>query len=388
MRAQQSATPAGGLVILMGLFIILYILFLPPADRAALIGGATGDTPDPTVVDPIDLLLDESPGMLTPQRETSETRNLNSFTLLARGEYTPVFSAGETHVFSSRYDRRVFERTFELDAVPVDARMSVSLREVQGGLRVYVNNQEVYSGRPMSRSNKQILDLPIRQGINTIRIESTERWWLWGSNSAQIDSVQVIANVYSPQTARSEQSFSLPLENRQHLERASLRFLLGCDELRQQMTIRLNDRLIGSTVFDCESPHEIELPISALDDTNRIVFEASRGVASVQSPTLRFLYTRSVDPLYYFHLTDDQWRDVRDGTKEARLYVSFVRDGHEKDLIVDVNGNYVSVRLDRDEREFRQDITRFIERGENYLRLEARRSAQIVKVQVFLVAKK
>ena len=387
MRGQQSASPAAALVILMGLFIILYILFLPPADREALIGGATGDTPDPTVVDPLDRLLDESPGLLTPQRETSETRSLNSFTLLARGEYTPVFSSGEAHIMSSRYDRRTLERTFQLEAVPHDARMSISFREISGTLRVYVNNQEVYSGRPMSRSNKQILDLPLTQGINTIRIESAERWWFWGSNFADIESVQVIANVYSPQTARSEQTFSLPLENRQHLERASLRFLLGCDEQRQQMVIRLNDKLIGSTVFDCESPHEIELPLDSLDDTNRVVFEASRGVASVQSPTIRFLYSRSVDPLYYFHLTDKQWNDIRSGRKEARLYFSFVRDGNEKDVIADVNGNFVSVRLDRDEREFRQDITRFIEQGENYLRLEARRSAQIVKVQVFLVSK-
>jgi hypothetical protein len=388
MRGQQSASGAAGLVILMGLFIILYILFLPPADREALIGSATSNTTDPTIVDPIDRILDESPGLLVPQRETSETRNLNSFTLLARGEFTPVFSSGEAQIFTSRYDRRVLERTFMMDAVPTEARMSISFREVSGAIRVYVNNQEVYSGRPMSRSNKQILNLPIAHGINTIRIESSERWWFWGSNSADIESVQVIANVYSPQTARSEQTFSLPEQNRQHLERASLRFLLSCDSSRQQMAIRLNDQILGSTVYDCESPQELELPLNRLTDMNTISFEASQGVVSVQSPTIRLLYERAVDPLYYFRLTDEQWEDVRDGTKEARLYFSFVRDSEEQDLIADVNGNFISVRLDREEYEFAQDVSSFIERGENYLRLEARRAARIVKVQVFLVAKK
>lgn len=387
MRGQATAGPAAATVILTGLFIILYILFLPPADRAALLGEATADTPDPTIVDPIDRLLDESPGLVAPQRETSETRNLNSFTLLARGEFTPVFSSAETEIFSSRYDRRSFERSFTLDSVPVDARMSISFREVSGGVRVYVNGQEVYAGRPLSRSNKQILDVPINQGANSIRIESAERWWFFGRNYAQIDSVQVIASVYSPQVARSDQMFSLPRENREQLERATLRFLLSCDTSSQQLNIRINDQRIGSHVFDCESPQEIEIPRSFIEDMNTISFEASRGVVSVQSPTLRFFYERSVDPLYYFHLTDEQWRQIDSGRKEARLYLSFVRDNTEKDLLVDLNGNIVSVRLDRNEREFRQDVSRFIERGENYVRLEARRSAQIVRMQVFLVAK-
>ena len=388
MRAQQNnAGPAAALVILTGLFIILYILFLPPADRAALIGGATGDTQDPTVVDPLDRLLDESLGQITPLRESSETRNLNAFTLLARGEYTPIFSSGSAEVFTSRYDRRTYERTFMLEAVPTDARMSISFSEVSGSIRVYVNNQEVYSGRPLSRSNKQILDLPITQGINTVRIESAERWWFWGSNSAQIDSVQIIANVYSPQTARAEQVFSMPSENRQHLERATLRFLLSCDTPSQQLIIRVNDALVGSQSYQCESPQEIEIPRSALQDTNTLRFEASSGVVSVHAPTIRFFYERALDPLYYFHLREDQWRDLREGRKEARLYFSFVRDGNEKDIIADVNGNFVSVRLAGNENEFRQDITRFIEEGENYVRLDVRRTANIVKFQVFLVAK-
>jgi hypothetical protein len=387
MRGQATAGPAAATVILTGLFIILYILFLPPAEREALIGSATGDTEDPTIVDPLDRLLDESPGLVSTRSETSETRNLNAFTLLARGEYTPVFSSGETDVFTSRYDRKRFERTFIVDAVPLDARMSISFAEVTGPIRVYMNNQEVYSGKPVSRSNKQILDLPLIQGANTVRIESAEHWWFWGNNAAWIDSVQVIANVYSPQTARSEQTFSLPAENRQHLERASLRFLLSCDSTSQQLMIRLNDEMIGSLVYDCSSPQEVELPKNLLSDTNALTFEASRGVVSVQAPTLRLFYERSVDPLYYFHLDKDQWDAIRTNEKEAWIYISFVRDDTEKDILADLNGNYVSVRLDRSEREFRQDISRFIEEGENYLRLEPRRSAQIVKLQIFLVSK-
>lgn len=387
MRGQVSqAGPAAATVILTALFIILYILFLPPADRQALLGNASANTSDQTIVSHYDVFVNESPGAVSPQMNLSQSQSLNSFTLTAQGSYVPVFSSGQTQVYSSRYDRKVFERSFKVSAIPTDARMSISLEDLSGAVRVIVNGKEVYSGTPIARSNKEILDLPLVRGTNNLTIESADRWWFWGRNYANIDSVSVVANVYNPSYATATQRFSTPSDNRQYLNRAYLVFLLDCgsNATHQQMLVSLNGQLVGSAVYDCNSPQQIELPISTLQDSNTISFKTSTGIASIQAPTVHLQYNQAVYPLYYFHLNDSQYTAIQNGNKKAILYFKFVRDGKDKDIIANVNGNYVSVATSGDT--FRTDVTSYIESGENYLQIEPRLPATIVKLQLFLQA--
>lgn len=386
MRAQNQAGPAAATVILTALFIILYILFLPPADRQALLGNATANTSDQTLVSSYDVFVNESPGAVSPQMNRSQTINLNTFTLTAQGSYVPVFTSGQFQVSSSRYDRTRFSRTFQLSAIPSDARMSISLKDLSGPLIVTVNGKQVYSGTPIARSNKEILNLPLVRGENNVTIESGDRWWFFGRNYANIDSVTIIANMYNPDLATSTQRFATPSENRQYLNRAYLIFLLGCssNQSQQQMLVTLNGQLMGSSNYDCNSPQQIEIPTSVLRDSNVISFKTGSGISTIQAPTVHLQYDQAVYPLYYFHLNDSQYSSIVDKTKKAVLYFKFVRDGKDKDIIANVNGNYVSVTTSSDT--FQKDVTSYMESGENYLEIEPRLPARIVKLQLFLKA--
>ena len=104
----------------------------------------------------------------------------------------------------------------------------------------------------------------------------------------------------------------------------------------------------------------------------------------MQAPTIRLLYEEETFPLYYFEITEEQWDDLRNDEKDAILFMRFAG---EADLIVDINNRFLTVdtRNERTDR-FRQDVTRFVEEGNNYLELEPRRDTRIVDLELFLVA--
>ena len=392
MRGQASASGAAATVILTGLVILLYILFLPPAERDAILEG-TVPSPHvpPDVIDPHDVLLEVHPRRIDALDQRVFTFDLNPFLLTSVGEDASIARFGAAHIFSSKTDKRVFYREAVLakDYAYTNPFLVITLssaEQVRGRMKVYFNERLVYHARPERGSTIIIEDLGKVERTNTIRIEMEEPgfWQFFTRNEASISSVELFSQVARQELQRAEQHFTLSAEQQANLETARLSFIPECEGRTEVLIIRVNERLISSGALECSSLVRLDLPPEYLErGRNAISFALSKGTVHVSAPSVRVTLEEPTRPVHYFEVSAAQYADLAE-RKVGILHFEFVRTDERVVMDVFVNGR--SLRVDTRDRSFRQDISDMLVEGENYIRLDPVRSVDIARMSIFLRA--
>ncbi|MFT4309425.1 MAG: hypothetical protein ACMXYL_02980 [Candidatus Woesearchaeota archaeon] len=390
MRKGASATgPAAATVILTGLIIVLYLLFLPPAERDALLGNASPiTTTDPTVIDPHDRLLQVFPRIIEPIEQRSHNIPLASLVLHTRGEDRELATFSNVDLMSSRTDKRLLSRDISFEARYTYSREMIVLdvEEANAPIIVYWNDQKVYHSKPRI-GTLIITNFGIIERNNRIRIEVEDPKWyqFFRTNTALINRVQVNAVQYDDIDSRAEQTFVLSRDQSELIESSSIRYYASCQERPGQLLIRVNNELLQSQAPVCNMDVQIQIdPAMLREGRNTITYSLGSGVLHIDSPTVYFTLERPLEPLYYFEINDDQWKDIRDKKKKGFFEMVFVRGTGQKDIDVIINGRIV--RIDTREDRFLREITEYLVQGENYIKLQPRRRAEAVALNVFLRA--
>ncbi len=389
VKKGQTAGGAAALVILVGLVIILYILFLPPADRAALLNEINGSSYSSTVTDTSDFLLNEHPRTLYPDSQDVITHELNTVTLYSNKEDALLKEYNNIYVFSSKTDKKVFEDSFIFDSIYTFTNPVLILENVNSNspLIVYFNGKEVYSGTPKKNSIVKIkLDSVGRE--NKIFIETPDpSWWQFFSyNKASIGSVKLLATVNNNELLQSEQSFSVSQGEYDNFNTGYVKFLLSCTSKPSKLVVRLNEFLLSNAIFDCNQPVKLEFDKSSLiPGKNIISFKILDGVATIDRPVVKTILEKKVRPVYYFSLTEEQYSELKEGSKIAYLELNFVRNKDIYDLNVNINGKIFNIRSY--DTNYKEDISRFLLEGENYIILAPRTKVDVKDLFVYLKPK-
>ncbi len=389
-RRGQSAASAAILVAIIAGFLVLYILFLPPADREQLLfGGGDGTGSGGTAgagvpgagvpgaggsytgsggsgvftqYGPV-VMLAAVPGTLRLQRSPTQEHEIPSAT---------IFTAVHTEEIKSIDSAVVKNGVFSSDEADIDFQarkgqsgnylLSFNVREAGSSpLRISLNGH-LLQERPMVPGTPPPISLPadyIVDGTNTLTLSTSSGGLaFWDSNAYFLTGILVSADLVDTSGSVSQQTFSLDENEINAMDKSQLQFVPECDPQRAgRLTIQLNSRLVRDTSsndtnatlevpnvlytgnVDCGVLFQTDVPREDLRlGENRIVFASSGGQYVIDRAKLIVGFKQNDYPIYYFNINPEMYDSVDKGHGALRLTLTFTDYRNDKQGEVVVNG--------------------------------------------------
>ena len=321
-------------VVVLTILIIFYLIFLPPADRAALLNSGTipgdptsGDSSGSTStansnsysapVFGTSTVFEQAfsgPGKLVREPRTDYTHDISTTTL--RGEYqaTVLLTANDFVSSRSTLSNKVASFAFALDS-PTDVKNAIltfgvkNYDTAQGFLTIKLNGVEVFSGT-FSQFNSAPISLAAAplQARNILTFEvSAPGIAFWKTNSYQITALKVQADVISRDTLHSDDSFTVDPVEVQNLNTVRLRFVPSCGPNLGKLSIMINNNTVFSKIPDCNSANYVTVPNAALvSGQNSINFTADYGLYQLDQISVQTFLSSDQGVSYFFDL-DKTW---------------------------------------------------------------------------------
>lgn len=313
MNANGSAI----LIIIVTTLIVLYILFLPPGDRAELLGegstsagGTGGSGTTGTAVLPSATLLDENVGHISYIDSDSRDHSMPSFSIGTRTDGNVLKEVDSLYVKSSVFDSVIQNVSFKVDTeLTSDLKLSFNVGDqASGRLMVVLNGRQIIN-QDLNAKTSQVVSLPADQlqRYNVLTIgASSPGWAFWSTNEYQLSSLQITGNIKDLSGAEARQSFVLSEQEVENLDRALLKFYPDCEPSQAGMLkVLVNGRTVFSGRGDCGVINKVELDDRSLDvGENDVVFSTSQGSYLITNLEVTAYLKKPVYPIYYFDLDD------------------------------------------------------------------------------------
>jgi hypothetical protein len=253
---------------------------------------------------------------------------------------------------------------------------------------VLLNDQEILNREVLS-GNVDPVSLPQRllktENRLIFRVGSPGAAF-WRTNEYMLENVQVTADVTRTDAKRSKNVFLVSALESNNIDRAALRFQPDCDTAESgPLDIWINEYNVYSGVPDCGVTRErIEFaPTYLRVGENEIVFAIENGDYTITQIAVESQLKQIDFPAYFFELSEEQFRDIKNGTKEVVLRMDFVDTTERKQGQIFVNGH--TVGFDTKGLFIEEEITRDIEKGSNSIKIKPENTIDVRKLTVRLV---
>lgn len=389
-KGQGDATAIATLIILIGLFILGYVLLLQPADREALLGETSSSS---GLLDDDDrdvsglTLLSESPGKVYSSDQKEFVFKLNPVKLQTTSEEKLINLADSLTIAKGVFDEDSETLLFKLDN-PLNIEkldLFFFIRKGRGKLVVSLNSHTVFEGE--ATSNDVPINLPSNylRKSNVLKISAVSTGLLSGSYE--------LANVYLKETKTSDnkkqsRTFELTSSEKSGLKRATLYYFINCYQVKDQkqgeLSIYLNDNLATIDNIFCDAgPQTQTLSKSRiLAGTNRLSFEVDTGDYSIEGMEIAFETSEKLYPRYNFEVDDDVYDDVvEDRTDEAYIKLKF-DDETRKKATITINDDQIA--FDTHDLTYKRKVSGFLRRGSNSIKIIPHTDLDIEDLRIYV----
>jgi hypothetical protein len=388
MRKAQGMNAAILIAVIAGL-IMLYIIFLPSVEREKLL--EKDDSRD--VSDEDRILLLENVGQLTVGENLEDRKDIPHVFLFETTNAKELAKENPFIVRRGWFDKQEKEMPFSLfDLTNTEnVFLSFTIRESKGVLSISLNNNLVFEGEVTTANIDPIkLDKRLLQEQNTLLFKvSPVGLKFWRTNLYSLESVKVVGDITDRTKQESQNIFTLSNDEYENIKEAELQFVPYCSAESKVgiLEIFVNNRNIFSAVPVCEDPYKQIIPEGILNEgQNKVVFKTNRGSYSVEQIFVDFEYEKTRAKTYFFEINETLFEDILDSKDPVSLQLEFVDDDEEKRGVLDINGHLRSfdqeIKQDNTDKFFSMDITGFIQRGNNYVRIEPETELNIVELKV------
>ncbi|NTV23522.1 MAG: hypothetical protein HGA85_04065 [Nanoarchaeota archaeon] len=330
------------LIFVIGLSLIIYILMLPPSDRADLLEqnrtSLTGEK------DQITVLMSREPGTLTNLALDELDRDLPGFTLSSKTDAKILMEFDSIYVKKSLFEESMRNISFKLPDKENYDNFVLSFRNAKrrGMLTIYLNGNVLTSDEFTStpapiRLPKDWLkdDNQLAFRVNGPGIE------FWNSNEYLIQDMKITAD-YTDVTGReSKSSLFLTVEERDNLDYMEMNFPVYCKDLASSpIEVYLNKRQIYKSVPDCDTKTIIpKVDASWLrEGSNDLLFRTEKGHYLVDQVNIMVKLKKPIYPTYYFNINEEDFAKIKDGTADLNVTLLFTNEDDLKKGVVLVNG--------------------------------------------------
>ncbi|MBR9676854.1 hypothetical protein GOV04_01835 [Candidatus Woesearchaeota archaeon] len=353
-KAQKSPTGGGAstLLIIIGLMIVLYIIFLPPSVREEVLsdapidgsggssgtgsgsGSSSGSGTTNTVSE--EVVLREGPVVLQYLPDDSIEHELQSVRVVKTPQAEII--AQKTSLISTKswFADNSQNLNFKIgDLSNTDSvQLSFLTTTSKGPLVIVLNGQEIYNGIVSGPS--LTLDLSkeyLTDDNNLIFIAASTGYKFWGVNKQALNNLRITASVADASTSIAVQYFDFDSEEHANLESAKLSFFVDCVSTERGVyTVWLNNIELVSAVPDCGSfQRPIDVTNLILKGQNKLVFEIEQGDYLIDNLRVNSKVTQSHSPVYFFELDQDLFTELDADDKECGEIDGFCPQGCDAD---------------------------------------------------------
>jgi hypothetical protein len=321
MFAKKATTVTGApiLIAIITLLIIIYVLALPPADRANLLGEQTTTVTTPGQVVPNqgivkhsgkETLLSEVPGNIDYTALNELEIPLNAFTLYKTVDAKEVEEFNPFYIKNGLGDKSSKNISFNIENLENmdNFIMTFTAKKNDGILSVKLNGVSIYEydiESPQSASLK--LKKTMLQEENTLEFSvSGVGFNFWKTNEYTIEGLKIIADVTDTSRQESMNSFFVSETQGGNIERAKLEFNPECKTSEVgKLTVALNDRTVFSGIPDCGSLNFVDLaPNMIIVGKNKINFYTDKGSYLMDLIKIKLEFEDNEIPVYYFDMDE------------------------------------------------------------------------------------
>ncbi len=378
LRKKGQAGPGAGgsavLIILIAIVMILYILFLPPDDRAELLGENGTSTSDDTTLSGINkTVLKEHVGRLDYLRFDYRVHDIPSFRIYSNIEGTVLKSLDSLYTKTTIFDEISKEVAFSSDESLTDnVLLSFNVKEGKGRLIISLNDHEIFNreiddGTP----NPVIIPKEYLEEKNSLIFKvSKPKFAFWRINDYLLENILITGDITDLSQSESIQNFYLSDVEINNIDAITLRFYPSCDIKEVgPLTVKLNGYKIYSTVADCGVYTSLSLDENDLfEGKNELEFLTPEGSYLIDRVSIKTQLEEVLYPVFYFDL-DDSLFDENDDLKSnfnVSLVFEFVNDD-EKRAELKLNGRRTHLRTF--DLEYAKEINSYVESGSNSIEI-------------------
>ncbi|MDI6736958.1 MAG: hypothetical protein QME12_00385 [Nanoarchaeota archaeon] len=390
-RKGDAAAEVATFIILMALFIVLYIVLLPPGEREEILGegSTTTDGGEVSVAEGAKVLFSESPGQVFAYSKNINTFNLEPVHLYLKDETTQ-----SPLVKSLSVSRNLIKDNFKNVLFTIDNMDKVSsvklfmvVAEGTNMLTIKLNERIVYQGK--LTSEQLPIDLPKEylQKSNKLTFSTNlpPMSEFYTSTYYLLQDIKLIKKETVKKTETSRNFFVDSAAGT--VRKATLGYIVNCNaqEPRGQLAIKLNSNLVSKDTIFCDFHGEIKLPLDkkdlSSDGRNRLVFSIDKGDYSLDMVSVKVETGKSTYPSFTFDVDSDAYNAIKGGTKKLFLKFKF-RDTGRKKASVSVQESEFS--FDTSASEYSKDISAMADNGANYVKIVPRGDFEIVNMKAIL----
>ena len=424
MKRGQTKSPASAaatLVILIGVFILLFVLLVEPETREELLGeNKTIDKEDrfSRITGDEKTLLSASPGEVFAFERKDIKKELGSLELFSRINERTINLASAFDISKGFFGGDT--RSLFFDIPNMDDLQALDLfffiREASGDIKITLNNAVVFEGRVSSNDIPISLPVNLVTSANVIKISISSFSGSYRLSNIYLREKTLVENKQAIRT------FELSGVEKSGLNKASLSYFVNCLSLdkRGVLTVELNNREIRKDFVICDAGQDrIELSRNILPTgTNRLRFSIDNGDYRIQDIEVNLELKEADFPKFTFNVEDDDFDkirkecsdselnkcfdrcdddcetlrclrdcrdDCRDDCREAKLIIEFTFGGDKGDRKkAAITINEEQFNFDVVDDEFARDISEFVRRGSNVIKVIPNVNFEIDHMRVFL----
>lgn len=391
LNRKGDATEISTFIVLMALFMVLYVVLLPPGERDEILGETSATTAggEVSVAEGAKVLLSESSGQVFAYSKNINTFNLEPVHLYLKDETTQT-----PLVKSLSVSRNLIKDNFKNVLFTIDnmdkvssAKLFMVVAEGKNRLTIKLNDRIIYQG---ALTSEQLpIDLPKEylQKSNklTFSTDLPPASEFYKSTYYLLQDIKLIKTEIVEQTETSRSFFVDSAAGT--VRKATLGYIVNCNaqEPRGQLSIKLNNNLVSKDTIFCDFHGEIKLPLDnedlSSDGRNRLVFSVDKGDYSLDMVSVKVETGKATYPSFTFDIDSDAYNAIDDGSKKLFLKFKF-RDSGRKKASVSVQESEFS--FDTSASEYSKDISAMVDNGANYIKIVPREDFEIVNMKAVL----
>jgi hypothetical protein len=332
----KSASGAASLIGLIGVFIVLYIFFLPADIRQDILEGNNTDNGDENGKDKITgrIILEENPGRLDLTnlrhcigRECNH--QITSFRLFMNTDSSELSNYNPFIVKNNILKKQFHTEMFELNSLEYTENVLLSFNTYfyKGILTILLNGNVIYE-KQINTFNPEPIMLPKAFLSRSNRLEfqvSNVGWRFWDTNEIRFENMKITGDITDVSKQRSNNVFYLTDSEYYNLEKGVLRFSPDCVSGVGALQVVLNGRELYYSIPDCNALNVIAFPPAFLEKgENTIAFKTDRGSYFMDLIEIRTSLKEIIYPVYYFNLKDEDLKNLRENDLNLTANFEFV----------------------------------------------------------------
>jgi hypothetical protein len=339
----QNAGSAAIFVIIITVMVILYLVFLPPEDRANLLGESSSGSGNGGVGSNVkQILFSQSPGQLQPPGSNIVEHTMPAFMVFTTTNTAELKSVSNIYVKNSAFSDSFEEVEFFFDdRTTENVKLSFSVAKRKGNLMVFLNDKKLFEGEIKSPSPAPI-EIPreLLTQRNVLRFEVSEVGAaFWSTNEYEIENLLISADVTNYGASISEQHFSISAHEMVNMEKAVFEFLPDCPPGREGfVNILINNQPIYSSLPDCGVHSSIELSKEFLRQGDNVLTASTQaGAFLLDMPKVVTMLKQSEKRVFYFNVPDSLMQYIGSGQNALVLTLRFADAVSMKAGAIDIN---------------------------------------------------